>query len=94
MREQLKNKLITDLAYSSASASKTAEDLCDLKYADLRKGLLDWLRTDTQTVIRDEPYSTACLMEKYHMTYPAALIFLEWYREDPTAAVSVLGMRM
>lgn len=94
MREQLKNKLISELAYSSASASKTAEDLCNLKYADLRKGLLDWLQTDTQTLIQGEPYSTAYLMEKYHMTYPAALIFLEWYRENPTAAVSVLKMRM
>ncbi len=94
MREQLKNKLISELAYSSASAFKTAEDLCNLKYADLRKGLLDWLRTDTQTVIQGEPYSTAYLMEKYHMTYPAALIFLEWHRENPTAAVSVLKMRM
>lgn len=94
MREQLKNKLISELAYSSASASKTAEDLCNLKFADLRKGLLDWLRTDTQTVIRDEPYSTAYLMGKYHMTYPAALIFLEWYRENPIAAVSVLEIRM
>ena len=94
MREQLKNKLISELAYSSASAFKTAEDLCNLKCVDLRKGLMDWLRTDTQNVIQDDPYSTDFLMEKYHMTYPAALIFLEWYRENPTAAVSVLETRM
>lgn len=94
MREQLKNKLISELAYSSPSASRTAEDLCNLKCTDLREALLRWFRTDTQTVIQDDPYSTVFLMEKYHMTYPAALIFLEWYREDPKAAMSVLQMRM
>lgn len=94
MRELLINKLISSLEYSPASASKTAEDLCGLKYTDLRAGLLDWLQTGTQAVIQDDPYSTVSLMEKYHMTYPAALIFLEWYREDPETAVSVLRMRM
>ena len=94
MREKLKNKLISQLAYSSTSASKTAEDLCNLKCADLKEALLVWLRTDARTVIQDSPYSTIILMERYHMTYPAALIFLEWYRENPEAALSVLRMRM
>lgn len=94
MREQLKNKLISELAYSSSSASKTTEDLCNLKYADLKEALLDWLLTDTQRVIQDGSISTVLLMERYHMTFPAALIFLEWYRESPKIAISVLKMRM
>ena len=94
MRKQLKNKLISELAYSSFSASKTAEDLCNLKYADLKEALLDWLQADTQSVLQEGPISTILLMERYHMTYPAALIFLEWYRESPKAAISVLKMRM
>ena len=94
MREQLRNKLISELAYSSAVASKTAEDLCNLKFADLKAALSDWVRADTQAVIQDGPYSTGFLMQKYHMTYPAALIFLGWYRESPEAAASVLKMHM
>ena len=94
MREQLKNKLISELAYSSISASKTAENLCNFKCADLKEAMLDWLHTDVLSVIQDGPISTILLMEKYHMTYPGALIFLEWYRESPEAALSVLKMRM
>ena len=94
MREQLRKKLISELAYSSSNASKTSEDLCNLKYADLKEALLNWLRTDTQSVIQDGQISTILLMERYHMPFPAALIFLEWYRESPKAAISVLKMRM
>ena len=94
MRDLLKNKLISKLAYSYTSASKAAEDLCNLKSVDLKEGLLDWLQTDAETAIGGGAYSTYILMEKYHMTYPAALIFLDWYREDPKAAVSVLEIRM
>ena len=94
MREQLKNKLISELAYSSTNASRTAEDLCNLKCTDLKEALLDWLQTGTQSVIQDGPISTLLLTGKYHMTYPAALIFLDWCRECPKAALSVLKMRM
>ena len=94
MKKQIESKLVSKLFYSSASASKTAEDLCNITYPDLKKGVLEWLKTDTQNVIRDAPYSTNFLMEKYHMTYPGALIFLNWYREDPKTAISILKMRM
>lgn len=94
MKEKIKSKLVAELAYSDVSASKTAEDLSQIRHPDLKNGLLNWLQRDTCTLIMSGEYSTAFLMEKYHMTYPAAIIFLDWYRTDPDAAVSVLKMRM
>ncbi len=94
MWEQIRNKLMSELSYSYSCASRTAKDLCRLKSADLREGLLDWLRDGTETVIKDGAFSTVRLMEEHHMTYPAALIFLDWYRESPESAASALRMRM
>lgn len=94
MKNQIKRKLIEELAYSTVSASKTAEDLSQIQYSDLKTGLMNWLQEDAQTLISAGEYSTVLLREKYNMTYPASLIFLDWYRTDPNAAVSVLKMRM
>ena len=94
MKEQIKRKLISELAYSAGCASRTAEDLYRIQYPDLKNGVLQWLQGDLQTTIADGEYSTTFLMDKYHMTYPAALIFIDWYRSDPKSAVSVLKMRM
>ena len=94
MKELLKNKLIHDLSYSAASASITAEDHSKIQFIDLKNALKNWIQTNTQTLITTGDYSTESLMDNYHMTYPAALIFLNWLRVDPTAAISVLKMRM
>lgn len=94
MKEKIKGKLISNLGYSEASASRTADDLYNVKHPDLRKALSDWLQGDANTQVTIDSFSTTILMDKYHMTYPAALIFLDWYCENPKEAVSVLGMRM
>lgn len=94
MKEQIKRKLIEELDYSTACASKTVEDLSRIQYSDLKNGVLSWLQSNKQTLITVGEYSSAFLMEQYHMTYPAALIFLDWYRTDPDIAVSVLKSRM
>ena len=94
MKEKIENKLIRELAYSKTSASRTATDLCNIKNQDLKKALLDWLQCGFNNQVIIDTYSTTTLMEKYHMTYPAALIFLDWYIENPDEAVTVLEMRM
>ncbi|MBE6719079.1 MAG: hypothetical protein E7571_00285 [Ruminococcaceae bacterium] len=94
MKDKIIRKLIKDLGYSNSVANKTADDLCKLKYPDLNDGLKNWLNTNAHTMIIDGKYSTHILTEKYNMTYPAALIFLDWYRTDPKTAASVLKMRM
>lgn len=94
MKEHIKNKLIKDLSYSVSGASKTAEDLCKIQYPDIKNGLMIWLQTNEQTIVKSGDFSTALLMDNYHMTYPASLVFLDWYRIDPDTAVSVLKMRV
>lgn len=94
MKKQIERKLIEALSYSSVSASKTAEDLSRIQHSELKKGLLNWLQADIQTLITVGEYSTDFLMEKYNMTYPASLIFLDWYRTDPNVAALALKMRM
>ncbi len=94
MEERIKHKLISELAYSDVSAQRTARDLCAIRYPDLREGVVRWLTCGLETSAGEGEYSTETLMKTFRMTYPAALIFIDWYRTDPSTAVSALRVQM
>ena len=94
MREKIKSKLISEYSYSLYTASITADDLCNLLYPDLKTAVLKWVYTNKETPISDNHYPTYVLVRKYHMSYPASLIFINWYRTDPSSAVTALKARM
>lgn len=82
------------LSYSPSCAERTADDLCRISHADLRECISRWLSDNTFTDVTESVYTVKQLMAEHHMTYPAAIIFIDWYREDPVAASSVLKSRM
>ena len=93
MKEQIKARLIAE-GYARGSACRTANDLCQIQYEDLRYALGQWLNDGSQIEVTDGKCSTAMLVKCCHMTYPAALIFIDWYRSDPVAACATLLHRM
>ena len=94
MKELIQRKLMVDLSYSERAASRTAEDICRFKHSDLKDGARKWLEENQCMNIEEDKYSTDRLMSTYKMTYPAALIFIDWYREDPLTASNALKMQM
>ncbi len=90
MEAKLNAYLKKYLEYSDYAASVTAHDLCAVKHGDIRFGLMRWLRNQETPDIREGRFSTDLLMAEYGMTYPAALIYVDWLRSDPETARSAL----
>lgn len=76
--------------YSSQGAVSASKNLAELKSSDLVKASYVWLNNDDMPLISEGNISTESLMKHFNMAYPATLIFIEWYREDPTTAMSAL----
>ncbi len=86
MEEIVKEILIQNEGYLSRSAAVTAKDLVRIQDEEIHNALIHWVHTgEKQDVIRGE-FSCVQLMDLHKMKYPAALIFLDWYSEDPSAA--------
>ena len=90
MANDLRDVLIQREGYSLRSAEMTAADLSDIKDTDLSQALSRWLETGEKTNVSRGSFSCAELMQSYKMKYPAALVFLDWYSEDPETAQAAL----
>lgn len=77
-------------SYSSQGAVSASKNLAELKSSDLVKAASVWLNNDDMPLISEGTISTESLMKHFNMAYPATLIFIEWYRDDPTTAMSAL----
>lgn len=91
MKSLLLNKLIS-LGYPPHSASMTIEDISNIKYSDLQSAIKVWIHTGKVTFIEEGGFSTTSLMKK--MTYPAAIISINWLREEPEEAKNALTVYM
>lgn len=91
MVEYIKNILIREEGYSNRSAEITAVDLSNIKDQEIAQALSQWLRNREKTNVLRGEFSCAQLMRCYDMKYPATLIFLDWYGEDPDAAVASIS---
>ncbi|MGI5987474.1 MAG: hypothetical protein ACOX7M_04970 [Dysosmobacter sp.] len=94
MHENLCRKLIVELDYSEHAAAQTATDLLRIDHLDIKHAVNCWISYDEATPVDDAPFSADILMRQYGMTYPAALVFLDWYREDPVVAFNAIRVRM
>lgn len=94
MKEKLIRRLTEELAYSRASAEKTAEDLASSEYPDIIIAAEQWADTGMMLDIIEGSCSAASLIKDGQMTYPAALIFIDWLRTDPVSALRALEIRM
>lgn len=89
LKEKIKEILIRELGYSEYVAELTAKDLMDLK-PELKGALAEWLDNRREEVISICGISTKDLIEDKEMTYPSALISLNWVLRDPEKAIPEL----
>ena len=74
--------------YSPRSAESTANDLESIKDSEIYQALIRWIESGKKTNIARGSFSCRQLIADLGMKYPAALIFLDWYCEDPESAIA------
>lgn len=87
---KIREILLRKCGYSEYAAKVTEKDLSHIKGIDLMNARDLWVESDIQSDIVENPYTTKMLVREYGMTYPAALLFIDWYREDPVNASKAL----
>jgi hypothetical protein len=90
MLDAIKQILIKELGYSDHSASITAKDLLSLDQS-LQNALNDWVEDRTEVEFGVEGFTTNWLITEKGMTYPAALIALDWLIKEPEVAKNELA---
>ena len=85
------NVLTNKYGYMPSAAKTAALHLINLKHNDLKKAVAEWLKTGVEIGVGDAPYDTVSLMQKHKLKYPAAVIFVGWYRENPDAAIQSIS---
>lgn len=88
MKERIKEILMQKEGYSPLIAESTANDLESIKDAEISQALIRWINSGKKANIARGSFSCLQLMTDLGMKYPAALIFLDWYCEDPESAIA------
>lgn len=88
MKRRIKEILMQKEGYSPHSAESTANDLECIKDSEISQALICWINSGKKTNIVRGSFSCRQLMANLDMKYPATLIFLDWYCEDPESAVA------
>lgn len=88
----LENKLIK-CGYNEKEAKYTALGMNNFTHEDLKSAVDKWVEKDVLSEVSEGDYTTSGLMKIYEMKYPAALIFIEWLREEPEQALIALSCK-
>ena len=75
--------------YDEKSANLVANDLLELK-SPLDKYLQEWIDDGIIRDFKTNNYSITCLMKDRSMTYPAALLTIDWIIKEPDKALKSL----
>ena len=61
----------------------------------IRMGCFNWMKDETETEFMAEGFTILGLKQQYDMTYPAALLSIDWILKDPDNAVKCIkkGLR-
>lgn len=76
--------------YKEHVALLTAEDLMNLEQ-QLKEPFLQWLRDRTEADIQVAGFSATKLMQEKGMTFPSALVALDWLIKEPDVAKNELS---
>ncbi len=90
MEEKVKCLLVEKFKYTEVEARETAKDICGFSDEDLREAVRQLVHTGEYLEIREEKYTTSGLMKGHSFEYPAALVFIDWYRKSPREAENAL----
>lgn len=89
--------LLLERGYGTAGAKSTAADLARVIVRgdeDLRSAAMSWLRGEGLLPdVSEGGYSLSALVAR-GLRYPAAIVFLDWLREDPAEAIKSISIRM
>lgn len=85
MKESIKKTLI-ERGYPEKQADSVASDLLGINQT-LQKGLLLWLENQEETDYHIEGIKLSELKTKFGMTYPAALLTMDWLIKEPELAI-------
>ena len=88
MKERIKEILVQKEGESPQIAGGTANDLESIKDSEIYQALIRWIESGKKTNIARGSFSCRQLIADLGMKYPAALIFLDWYCEDPESAIA------
>lgn len=88
MKEQIKEILMQKEGYSPHSAESTVNDLESIQDSEIYQALIRWMESGKKTNIARGSFSCRQLIADLGMKYPATLIFLDWYCEDPESAIA------
>lgn len=88
----LENKL-RKCGYNEIEAKYTAIGMDSFLYEDLKSAVDMWVERDVLSEVSEGDYTTSGLMKIYEMKYPAALIFIEWLRDEPEQALIALSCK-
>ena len=90
MDEKIKSLLIEQFKYTEVEARETAKDICSFSDEDLRNAVRQLVHTGEYLEIIEGKYTTSGLMKNHSFEYPAALVFIDWYRHSPKEAENAL----
>ncbi len=90
MEERIKDFLIQKYRYTEVEARETAKDICSFSDEDLRDAVRQLVNTGECVEVKEGKYTTSGLMKSHSFEYPAALIFIDWYRNSPKEAENAL----
>lgn len=89
MMETIK-KILIDRGYPEKPAILVAEKLAHIS-SSLKPALDTWLKDGKETDETAEGFSTSSLMaKKPGMTYPAALLSIDWLLREPQKALAII----
>lgn len=91
MIEAIMNILISRSGYTQYAAKVTAKQLFELKHKDLKDAVAEWIQSGAELKAGEEPYDTESLMRNHKLKYPAAILFVDWYRTAPDIAVESIS---
>ena len=77
--------ILIERGYPQKQAISIASDLQAIDPA-LQNGLQSWLADQTETDYLIEGFKLSDLKQKFDMTYPAALLTVDWLIKDPELA--------
>ena len=85
-------KKLTEQGYQSKMAEMVAKELMNIDNS-LSMHVVSWLK-DECADFESHGYSIAGLMKERNMTYPAALLTIDWLIKDPENAKKSLEQRI
>lgn len=82
--------ILVDRGYPENAAGIVAGKLSNLS-GQLKEAVQTWFKTGNEPVVDSHGYSTKTLMERHPgMTYPAALLTIDWLEREPEKAKSII----